>query len=75
MTQQYTPIDDCLDETPRKGPLSWKTGIGYLIAAASLVWVFHNVRFGELFREVRLMNWWLVALAVGADMLNQLPPA
>lgn len=53
---------------PRSQP--FRAAAGYLIAAACLVWVFHDVRWSELFRDVRGMNWWWVAAAVGFDILS-----
>lgn len=43
---------------------------GYLIAAACLLWVFHDARWDELFANVRGMNWWWVGAAVGFDILS-----
>lgn len=55
---------------PQESSRSWKTVVGYLVAAACLAWVFHDVRFAELFGEIRRMDWWLVALAVAFDILS-----
>ena len=70
MDPQLEPLGDGFPRAPRRTLPSWKTAIGYLIAAACLIWVFHDVRFGELFHEIQLMNWWLVALAVVFDILS-----
>jgi len=70
MDQQSKPIEDGFQRKRRRAAPSWKTALGYLVAAACLVWVFHDVRFGELFHEIRMMNWWLVALAVAFDILS-----
>jgi uncharacterized protein (TIRG00374 family) len=44
--------------------------LSYGIAAVCLVWVFHDVRFGDLFRNLESMNWGWVALAVVFDILS-----
>ncbi len=52
-------------------PLGWsKHGIGYLIAAACLIWVFHDVNWGELCHHLTAINWGWVALALVADVLS-----
>ncbi len=70
MDQQSAPLGGGSHRAARKARPSWKTAVGYFVAAACVIWVFHDVRFGELFREIQLMNWWLVALAVGFDILS-----
>jgi len=42
--------------------------IGYLFAGACLVWVFHDVGFGEMFRNIGSMNWWYIGAAIGFDI-------
>jgi glycosyltransferase 2 family protein len=41
---------------------------GYLLAAAALFWVFHDVNFGVLKREVAHVNWLLACAGVAVDM-------
>ncbi len=45
-----------------------KAWIGYTVAAACLVWVFHDVRWGDLFAHVKTMTWWLLVPATAADI-------
>lgn len=42
--------------------------LGYLLAAACLLWVFHDIRWRDLFANVRAMNWWLLIPAIAADI-------
>ncbi len=48
----------------------WKQGLGYLLAAAFLVWVFHDVHVERMFEHIGSMNWWWVAPAVACDVLS-----
>lgn len=59
-----------LPKNPR--PQRFRAAAGYLIACACLVWVFHNIRWGELFRNAGSINWWWVAAAVVCDVLSYL---
>jgi glycosyltransferase 2 family protein len=43
-----------------------------VIAAACLVWVFHDVRAGELLRNITTIRWRWVALAIVFDILSYL---
>jgi uncharacterized protein (TIRG00374 family) len=52
-------------ETSGGGGKAW---IGYIAAAACLVWVFHDVRWGDLFASVKTMTWWLLVPAIAADV-------
>jgi glycosyltransferase 2 family protein len=45
-----------------------KAWIGYIVAAGSLVWVFHDVRWSNLFAGVKAMTWWLLVPAIAADI-------
>jgi uncharacterized protein (TIRG00374 family) len=47
-----------------------RLALGYAIAAACLVWVFHDVRGGELFARMRSIRWRWVAAAVALDVLS-----
>jgi glycosyltransferase 2 family protein len=44
----------------------------YLIAAACLVWVFHDVRAGDLLINIYAIQWGWVALAIVFDVLSYL---
>lgn len=46
--------------------------LGYLFAAACLVWLFHDLDFGELFRSMTGIHWGWVALAIAFDILSYL---
>ena len=72
MDQQPAQVSNGPQHAASRVQRSWKAAIGYVVAAACLVWVFHDVRFDELFRDIEAMNWWLVALAVGFDILSYL---
>ena len=48
----------------------WKTAPGYAIAVLCLVWVFHDVRIGELMSSIATINWWWVAGAIFFDILS-----
>jgi len=48
----------------------WKAALGYAIAILCLVWVFHDVRIGELMSSITTINWWWVAGAVVFDILS-----
>ncbi|MEN6608486.1 MAG: lysylphosphatidylglycerol synthase transmembrane domain-containing protein [Bryobacteraceae bacterium] len=52
-------------ETPNNRSKAW---IGYLVAAACLVWVFHDVRWRDLFSQMKTVIWWLLVPAVAADI-------
>ncbi len=49
---------------------AWKSILGYAIAAICLLWVFHDVNIGSLFRSMAGINWWWVAAAVVFDILS-----
>ena len=44
--------------------------IGYLVAAACLIWVFHDIRLGELWGHLARMRWWILAPAVACDIAS-----
>jgi len=48
----------------------WAAWIGYLLAAASLVWVFHDVDPRDLARDAASIRWPWVAWAVAFDVLG-----
>jgi len=43
---------------------------GYLLAAACLAWVFHDVEYRDLFRNLATTAWWLIGLAIVCDILS-----
>lgn len=47
-----------------------RAALGYGLALACLVWVFHDFDFGDLLRRVAAMNPWWVAAAVLCDVLS-----
>ncbi len=50
---------------------SWfKQVLGYLIALVCLVWVFHNIRFGQFLQGMKTISWVWVPLAVFFDILS-----
>ncbi len=53
------------EDAPGGGKTAWA---GYLLAAACLVWVFHDIRWGEMWTHVSRMNWWLLIPSVSADI-------
>lgn len=48
-----------------QGRRAW---IGYTLGAACLIWVFHDVRWGDLLARVGTMTWWLLLPAIAADI-------
>jgi uncharacterized protein (TIRG00374 family) len=44
--------------------------LGYGIAAACLIWVFHDVKFSELTAHMRTILWGWVAVAIVCDVLS-----
>ena len=50
---------------------SWfKQVLGYLIALICLVWVFHNIHFGQFLLGMKTISWVWVPLAVFFDILS-----
>jgi glycosyltransferase 2 family protein len=47
-----------------------KPALGYVLAAAGLVWVFHDIQPGRLFADVSRIRWDLVALGIVCDILS-----
>jgi glycosyltransferase 2 family protein len=47
-----------------------KAGLGYIVAAACLGWVFHDIHPGRLFAEIPRIRWGLVALGLICDILS-----
>jgi uncharacterized protein (TIRG00374 family) len=48
----------------------WKQAAGYLIGAACLLWVFHDIHVERMFAYIGAMNWWWVIPAVAFDILS-----
>ena len=44
--------------------------LGYLFAAACLVWVFHDIDFHELTAHMKTIAWWVVGAGVACDILS-----
>jgi glycosyltransferase 2 family protein len=66
---------DRLGEAPEpresgRGTRIVKTLAGYLVAAACLAWVFHDVRIAEVAGHIRRMTWWWLAPAIAFDVLS-----
>jgi uncharacterized protein (TIRG00374 family) len=47
-----------------------RQALGYAIAAACLVWVFHGIHGGRILAQVRDIRWGWVAVAVALDVLS-----
>ncbi len=43
---------------------------GYLLAAICLAWVFHDVEYRDMFRNLGTTAWWLIGLAIVLDILS-----
>jgi uncharacterized membrane protein YbhN (UPF0104 family) len=46
------------------------SAVGFLIGAACLVWVFHDVELRPMFEAARTLRWDFVALAIVCDILS-----
>ena len=51
-------------------PHRGKVLAGYLLAAVCLAWVFHDVEYRDLFRNLGTTAWWLIGLAIVGDILS-----
>jgi hypothetical protein len=59
------------DSADAPAAAAWRRSlIGYLIAGACLVWVFHDVDFGNLVRDFSLVNWWWIGAAIAFDVAS-----
>jgi uncharacterized protein (TIRG00374 family) len=58
-----------LPEPQSKG-LPVKRALGYLLALASLVWVFHDIQLHQLLSVTSITNWWLIVASVFFDVLT-----
>lgn len=52
-------------ESNGRGRTAW---IGYLVAAACLIWVVHDIRWSELLGHMLAMSGWLLIPAVASDI-------
>lgn len=49
-----------------------KPALGYIVAAACLVWVFHDISLRSLTANLVGIKWWWIVPAVAADVLSYL---
>lgn len=70
MDQQAIKLNANIAAAPK--PVSpWvKQVLGYLVALACLVWVFHDIHVGRLWENFSNINWWLIALAIFFDIAS-----
>lgn len=73
MDQQVSPMNGIYADTmvvaDPKAPTQWfKKLLGYLIAAAGLVWVLHDINLAQLPGYFARINWWWVTLAIVCDI-------
>jgi uncharacterized protein (TIRG00374 family) len=47
-----------------------KKSAGFILAGLFLLWVFHDIDFHRLFENIGIMNWALIAAAIGLDFLG-----
>lgn len=55
---------------PVSRPAAWKRILGYLLAAACLTWVFHDIHVERMLDQIGAMSWWWVLPAVACDILS-----
>ncbi len=58
------------DEAPAERPAPWRKAVGYVVAVACLVWVFHDIHVERMFAHIGSMTWWWVLPAVACDILG-----
>jgi uncharacterized protein (TIRG00374 family) len=59
--------------TPNSGKSifrNWRYVVTWLLAAAGLIWVLHNIQLSKLPGQLAGINWRWVALAMGCDVLS-----
>lgn len=72
MGQPGFPVS-VVQATPARSASAWvRPALGYLLAAACLLWVFHDIHPGRFLSCVTAVNWGWVALAVAFDVLTYL---
>src|SRR5215475_12550339 len=54
---------------------NWRYAVGWLLAAAGLIWVLHDVHLSRLLGQLAGIDWRWVALAMVCDMLSYLVQA
>jgi len=54
---------------------NWRYAIGWLLAAAGLIWVLHDIHLSRLPGQLAGIDWRWVALAMGCDALSYLVQA
>lgn len=47
-----------------------KQFLGYLLAGACLIWVFHDINYGEVWHTMSHINWWWIVPAVACDIVG-----
>lgn len=70
MDSQNLKISHVRIPVDRPAKRFFKQAIGYLIAITCLVWVFHDIHFGEFLRSMTTIVWGWVPLAVVFDVLS-----
>jgi len=70
MTRSTRPETAEVAGPSRPASRIWGILIGYGIALASLIWVFHDVAWAGLFANLPAMNWWWVALGIVLDIAS-----
>src|SRR5262245_38684692 len=61
---EAAPENDAAASRP-KGVLRY---VGYAIAIAGLLWVFHDIKFSQLAAELASVRWWWLLPAVACDI-------
>ncbi len=72
MGNMASPLAEDASGPLRLAPKSRSVLLSYGIALGCLVWVFHDVRWADLFSNLTTMNWWWVALAIALDVASYL---
>lgn len=60
------------ESRPARKPMAHRGKVltGYLLAFVCLAWVFHDVEYRDLFRNLGTTAWWLIGLAIVGDILS-----
>lgn len=67
---EITVAFDEVIPSPRPSMQWAKPALGYLLAAAGLLWVLHDFQFGQLRALVANLDWRWIAMAVVCDVLS-----
>jgi len=70
MDQRNSPLNSTRTATTDRVPQLIKQALGYLFALVCLIWVFHDIRFGELVQTMTKVRWEWVGLAIVFDILS-----